>query len=63
MVTLPYSDLYSAEKEKVSKKAMILKKKFEKFQNLQVSGQRTTSPQPGAASFINNASHVTGDMD
>ena len=63
MVSASYSDLYSAEKEKVSDIAMILKKKYEKYQDLQVHGQRTTSPQSGAASVISNASHVTGEMD
>ena len=61
--TPPYSDLYSEEKEKITKIAMILKKKFEKYQLLQVRGQRTTSTQPGAASVDDNTSLVTGDMD
>ena len=42
---------------------MFLKKKFEKYQNLQVHGQSITSTQPGAASDDDNTSHVTGDMD
>ena len=62
-VTVPYSDLYSEEKEKVSEIAMVLKNKFEKYKNLQVRGQRNTSTQPGAASVDDNTSHVTGDMD
>ena len=48
---------------KVTEIAMIPEKKFEKYQNLQVRGQRNTSTEPGAASVDNNASHVTGDMD
>ena len=61
-----YRDLFSQNKEKVIEIAMILKKKFEKFQILQVHGQRTTSAPPGAASdtIVNDVSHShTEDMD
>ena len=64
--TPPYSDLYSEDADNVSRIAMIIKKKFEMFQTLQVHGQRTTSAQPGAASSINvnNVSHDSDeDMD
>ena len=64
--TPPYSDLYSEDADKVTRISMILKKKFEKFQILQVHGQRTTSAQPDAASSINvnNVSHDSDeDMD
>ena len=62
--TPPYSDLYSEDADKVTRISMILKKKFEKFEILQVHGQRTTSSQPGAASSINvnDVSH-DGDED
>ena len=58
-----FSDVYSEDTDKVSGIALILKKKFEKFQSLQVHGQRTTSSQPGAASSINDVNDVSHDSD
>ena len=46
-----YTDLYSEKKEKTTKIALILKEKFQMFQNLQVQGQRQS--QPSAASSLN----------
>ena len=67
IVDTHYSDLFCQNKEKVIEIAMILKKNFEKFQILQVQGQRTTSAQPVAASdtIVNDVSHshITEDMD
>ena len=64
-ITTNYSDLYSEDKAKVTEIAMIIKKKFEKFQFLQVHGQRSPRAQPGAASVdnVDNVSHDTEDMD
>ena len=46
------------KKEKTTHIALILKEKFQKFQNLQVQGQRYA--QPSAASSL-NANHVNFD--
>ena len=62
-----YGDLFCQNKEKVMEIALIPKNNFEKFQILQVQGQRTTSAQPVAASdtIVNDVSHshITEDMD
>ena len=53
-----YTDLFSERKEKTTYIALILKEKFQSFQNLQVQGQRHS--QPSAASSL-NANHVNFD--
>ena len=54
-----YSDLYSLDKTKITKTAMTLKSKFQKFQLYQVHGKTTTNDFPCAASL----SVDSGDMD
>ena len=59
-----YSDLFCEEKEKIYNIAMLLKKKFEMFEHIQVQGKKTTSTHPSAALHINvnNVSHDRKDM-
>ena len=54
-----YSDLYSLDKTKITKIAMTLKSKYEKFQLYQVHGKTTTNDFPCAASLALDS----GDMD
>ena len=57
-----YTDIYNEDKDKTTKIAMTLKKKFIKFQHYQVHEQSTNN-NPCAASLqlVNN--HTSGDMD
>ena len=63
-VNANYSDLFCAEKGKIYNISMLLKKKFEMFQHIQVQGKRNTSSHPSAALHINvnNVSHDSKDM-
>ena len=56
--------MFCEEKEKIYNIAMLLKKKFEMFQDIQVQGKRNTSTHPSAALLINvnNVSHDGKDM-
>ena len=54
-----YSDLYSTDKKKITKIAMILKSKYQKFQHYQVHGKNKTNDFPFAASLALDS----GDMD
>ena len=62
------SDLFSEEGEQIYNISMLLKKKFEMFQHIQVHGKRntstSTSTQPCAALHINvnRSSHDSKDM-
>ena len=60
--TPSYSDLFSEKKEKITKIAMILKEKFEKFQNLlQVHGQRPAHQSQLCAASSSNINIVNQD--
>ena len=48
-----YSDIFSQDKKKITNTAVVLKKKFEKFQHLQVHGQVNIIDQPCAAASAN----------
>jgi len=59
-----YEDLYSQEKSKITKVAMTLREKYDKFMLYQVHG-KSTDDNPCAAPqvLVNNFSNVSGDMD
>ena len=54
-----YSDLYSTDKRKITKIAMTLRTKYQKFQHYQVHGKTKTNDFPFAASLALDS----GDMD
>ena len=55
------TDLFSERKEQTTNIALILKEKFQMFQNLQVQGQRHSQPSSAASSL--NANHVNFDHE
>ena len=54
-----YSDLYSTDKKKITKIAMTLRCKYQKFKHYQVHGKNKTNDFPFAASLALDS----GDMD